>query len=193
VRHPVSLTPCGEFFKELAGSRARVLCYACFFFGGNQRMLTRYLAVFLLTLAPLLLLGQASSTPDFSGTWILNLQKSQLAKDSKITVEAITITNSGPSIQFRVTINGEDSMQTFIVDGKEHLVNETQTGKTVEKAAWKKSVLTTETMIRMKLPNGLAPDFYHQTDHWTLAGDGRTLTRELTEFDKRRTLVYDRQ
>jgi len=125
-----------------------------------------------------------NSTPDFSGTWRLNLEKSKLPKGTKVQSQTIAITCSGESIQMRYTTDGKESIEAYTADGKEKTVNENQGGKVVVRAKWKGPVLTIERSARLKLPsdplfNG--SEVIHDKERWKLSADGRSLTVELEE------------
>ncbi len=108
----------------------------------------------LLSLCLLLFLGngvlsaQETPAPDLSGTWKLNLQKSKLLKSSNIHSEVLVIKCAGLSIDVSYTIDGKESKQSYIADGKERTLREVQGGEVVAKAHWKKGVLTIETTAR---------------------------------------------
>jgi len=96
--------------------------------------------------------AQDAATPDFSGTWILNLAKSKLGEQPTIGSETIVITCSGTTIQFDTTID-EKKQQPWIytTDGKEHLFEEVPGGDEVAKATWEKSVLVIRSIGRTTL------------------------------------------
>jgi hypothetical protein len=79
------------------------------------------LAIGLATLA----LAQNSATPDLSGSWTLNVAKSNLAKGSHIQSETLVIAYSGANIQFQYTdLGGTDVTMTHTVDGEEHVIKQ---------------------------------------------------------------------
>lgn len=151
-------------------------------------------------LLPALLLFSANSslyaqnsTPDFSGTWRLNIEKSKLPKGTKAQSETIAITCSGASIQMRYTIEGKESIVAYTTDGKERTINENQGGKVVVKAKWKGPVLVVETIARLKLPSDRLfnnSEVVHDKERWKLSADGRVLTVEQDE--PRRLSVYEK-
>ena len=134
-----------------------------------------------------------NSTPDFSGTWRLNIEKSKLPKGTKAQSETIAITCSGASIQMRYTIEGKESIVAYTTDGKERTINENQGGKVVVKAKWKGPVLVVETIARLKLSSDRLfnnSEVVHDKERWKLSADGRVLTVEQDE--PRRLSVYEK-
>ncbi len=125
-----------------------------------------------------------NSTPDFSGKWRLNMEKSKLPKGLKMQSQSIDITCSGESIEMRYTTDGKESIESYTTDGKERTVSENQGGKVVVKAKWKGPVLMIERVARLKLPsdpliNG--SEVVHDKERWKLSADGRILTAEQDE------------
>ncbi len=140
-----------------------------------------------------MLLAQSLVTPDLSGTWKLNLEKSKLPKGSKIQSETLVISCSGPVIQMQYTTDGKAWSQTYTADGKEKKISENQGGEVFAKARWKGSILVIESYARLKLPeqsqlNG--SELFRYTDRWILSGDGRALkveadaTKQISVYDK---------
>ena len=130
------------------------------------------------------ILHAQNSTPDFSGSWRLNLEKSKLPKGTKVQSQIIAIKCSGESIQMRYTTDGKESVEAYTADGKERTVNENQGGKVVVKAKWKGPVLTIERSARLKLPTDLlfnGSEVIHDKERWKLSADGRILTVEQDE------------
>ncbi len=157
--------------------------------------LKSFLLFFLLTVCNgSTLSAQDTTTPDLSGTWKLNLPKSKLPKTSNIHIEVLVIKCSGLSIEMSYATDGKESRHLYIVDGKERTLQEVQGGEVVEKARWKKGVLTIEITGRLKMPeqpyfNG--SEVIHAKSSWVLSGDGRLLSVESE--DPKTVLLYDKQ
>jgi hypothetical protein len=153
--------------------------------------LTLALSAALAGIAP----AQTATTPDFSGTWKLNLAKSKLDKHNTIASETITITSKEGTIEFHYITDGKEQTHSYIADGKERRLAEVQGGYVVQKATWKKAALVIEQSGR----SGPSPGFggtelWLTGERWTLSGDGHTLTLDSKGFDsQRRTFVYDKQ
>lgn len=133
-------------------------------------------------------LGQTSSPPDFSGTWVLNVGKSTLAKDTTIKSQTIVIEYKKSAIVFHYKTDGKKSTETYTTDGNKHT-----SGQLTSIARWSDSVLVIESTLDIKIPNvtvtvtGLKPI----VDTWTLAPDGRTLTNDAN--DHKETYVYEKR
>jgi hypothetical protein len=138
-------------------------------------------------------LAQTAVTPDFSGTWVLNVSKSTLAKDSTIKSETIVIAYKKSAIIFHYKTDGKKSTETYTPDGQKRVAKNMSSGQLISKASWQDSVLVIESTLEIKIPNvvvnvsGLKPVI----DRWTLAADGRTLTHE--SYDPKEISVYDKQ
>ena len=139
-------------------------------------------------------LAQTAATPDFSGTWVLNISKSTLAKDGTIKSETIVIAYKKSTIIFHYKTDGKKSTETYTPDGQKRVTKDMSSGQLISKASWQDSVLVIESTLEIKIPNvvvnvsGLKPVI----DRWTLAADGRTLTHETSDPNKEIS-VYDKQ
>jgi hypothetical protein len=152
-----------------------------------------------LSLASILLLlaipiaAQDANVPDFSGTWVLNMSKSTLAKDSTLKSERITISQKKSDITFHYKTDGKKYTESFTVDGQARVTQNMSSGQLISKARWQGSSLIIESTLEVKIPNvtvsvsGLKP----VVDTWTLAPDARTLSRQGP--DGKEVEVYDKQ
>jgi hypothetical protein len=152
-----------------------------------RQLLVTITLAFAVTLSAL---AQAPSPPDFSGTWVLNVPKSTLPKDSTIKSESIVIENKKSAIVFHYKTDGKKSTETYTPDGKKRA---SAGGQLTSTAKWRDSVLVIESTLDLKVPNatvvvtGLKPI----VDTWTLSADGRTLTHDAD--DHKEIYVYDKQ
>ena len=159
-----------------------------------MRRLLPTIAVVMALGAPIL--GRDLTVPDISGTWVLNLTKSKLAKGTNVHSETVVITSSESNIVMHFNTDGNESTHAYIADGKERVFAKVQGGEDLVKAYWKKSTLVIETFARLKMPNMPAVDgseAWHLKARWTLSGDGRVLTDEVEGFDAKTVSVYDKQ
>jgi len=69
-------------------------------------------------------LAQTAAAPDFSGTWVLNIAKSTLLKDSTIKSETIVIDNKKLAIVFHYKTDGKKSTETYTPDGKKRVTKD---------------------------------------------------------------------
>lgn len=81
------------------------------------------------------LFAKSSAPPDISGTWLLNLNKSKLAKNADIHSETLVIECSGSTITMRDNVDGKLSVRTYFVDGKERPFAEVRGGEDLIKEA----------------------------------------------------------
>ena len=138
-------------------------------------------------------LATAAEAPDFSGTWVLNVAKSTLPKDSTIKSRTIVIENKKSAIVFHYKTDGKKSTETYTPDGKKRVSLNTSSGQLNSSASWHDSVLVIESTLDIKIPNvtvvvtGLKPVI----DTWTLAAEGRTLTHDAD--DHKEIYVYEKQ
>jgi hypothetical protein len=134
-------------------------------------------------------LAQDSAPPDLSGTWMLNVAKTDLPKHSDFKSETIVVTSSGQSIRFVYTFDGRAGNTTaYTIDGEKHDGQVFSDRKLVSKASWKNSTLETEDLV-VSLADGRV--LHDQTIDWKLSSDGRTLTREV--HYPRLVAVFDKQ
>lgn len=137
--------------------------------------------------------AKATATPDLSGTWVLNVAKSTLSKDSTIKSQTIVIENKKSAIVFHYKTNGKKSTETYTPDGKKRASLKMASGQLTSSASWNDSVLVIESTLDIKVPNatvvvtGLKPII----DTWTLSADGRTLTNDAD--DHKEIYIYEKQ
>jgi len=137
------------------------------------------------------LLAQDATTPDLSGTWVLNPSKSKIAKKVALDPETLVFKCAGNSIEIATFSGGKQSLEMFVADGKEHTKDTGSGGQIYSKAQWKKAVLFTETGGRVT-GNGIGTfDFLADKQRWSVSPDGLVLTRELE--DPKETLAYDKR
>jgi hypothetical protein len=138
-------------------------------------------------------LAQTAATPDFSGTWVLNAEKSTLPKDSTIKSQTIVIDNKKSAMVFHYKTDGKKLTETYTPDGKKRVSLNMSSGQLTSSASWHDSVLVIESTLDIKVPNatvvvtGLKPII----DTWTLAVDGRTLTHDADGHKE--IYVYQKQ
>ena len=129
----------------------------------------------------------ASSVPDFSGTWKLNLEKSDLG-GMPITALQVVIDHKEPAFKYTAsgTFDGQDFEESegFSTDGKPA---QDSHGNTM-KAHWEGPVLVSEVT---------APDGSHvYTSRMTLSADGKSSTRDQVpgnDQEPKRHEIYEKQ
>ena len=155
----------------------------------------RQFLVTIMVLIPVMfsVFATAAEAPDFSGTWVLNVAKSTLPKDSTIKSRAIVIENKKSAIIFHYKTDGKKSTETYTPDGKKRVSVNMSSGQLNSSASWHDSVLVIESTLDIKIPKatvivtGLNPVI----DTWTLTAEGRILTQDAD--DHKEIYVYEKQ
>jgi hypothetical protein len=125
--------------------------------------------------------AQTPAPPDLSGTWKLNPAKSKVSKKTTLDPETVVIKCAGASVEIATSSKGTQTLEMFIADGKEHVdLNVPRAGQWTSKAEWKKSVLITEIVARVKGIDGGDFEIMHNTNRWTLSPDGRSLAEKVS-------------
>jgi hypothetical protein len=150
--------------------------------------------VFALVAAFTPVVGQPGAAhPDFSGTWKLNVKKSDLPPKFSRADETMVITCSGLTIEMKSpsVIDGHEVVQIFIADGQSRTVKETPRIEIETKAFWEKSSLVVVKATHQPLESKKATAVI--TSRWALSKDGRTLKSELSTTGHSQNYVYDKQ
>jgi hypothetical protein len=148
--------------------------------------------VFILVAAFMPVVGQQNAAhPDFSGTWKLNVKKSDLSAKPPLFGETMVISCSGLTIEMKhaSVIDGHEIVQTFIADGQPRTVKETPRIEIETKAFWEKSSLVAVKATRLE-PNKSSAVI---TSRWVLSKDGGTLKSELSTSGYSHNYIYDKQ
>lgn len=145
-------------------------------------------------LLPYIVAVAAQSRPNFTGTWKLNVDKSDVEGFSPQSF-VLEIVHKEPHVRSIAAITQEGkeakSEVNFTTDGKD-TVNKTPDGEGTDKARWEGNVLVRDT--QGKLSNGLS---LTQRDKYTLSEDGKTMTiarhyaTEISEGNLR--FVFEKQ
>lgn len=149
--------------------------------------------VILVLAASMAELANAADAPDLSGTWVLNIAKSTLPKDSTIKSETIVIENKKSEIVFHYKTDGKKSTDKYTPDGTKRVTKNVSSGQLTSSASWRDSVLVIESTLDIEIPNatvvvtGLKPVI----DTWTLGADGKTLTHDAN--DHKEIYIYEKQ
>jgi hypothetical protein len=141
-----------------------------------MRQRTIVLVALVTTAAVLLLMAAPSEKPDFSGVWVVDPEKSQLANWAKFDRTTITIEHKEPRFHFhRLSVKGGKSDEVDYVlttDGTEMV---TKDGRMTDysRLSWEGDVLVFS--ARLVLPDGR-----EATDvvHYSLRDGGKTFVAE---------------
>jgi hypothetical protein len=135
------------------------------------RQITKTFSLMLLTLAVGLI--QAQAKPNLSGTWVLNVSKSDFGPLPAPDSETHKITHADPDLKVNVAQKGQmgdvSYDEAFNTDGKE-MTNNVAGNEFKSTAKWDGDDLTVDTKGSF---NGT--DFTAK-DRWTVSADGKTLT-----------------
>ncbi|HKB79140.1 MAG TPA: hypothetical protein VKH35_05440 [Thermoanaerobaculia bacterium] len=133
----------------------------------------------------------AAETPNLSGTWKENLEKST---KSNVTSYVNKIETSGDTMKLTTTTNGPRGERTFTrsyVIGKETTSKMPDGDDVTTSANWEGNALVIVSTI--KEPNGAV----QSKETWTVSADGKTLTKQRHSHgprgDRDETFVLERQ
>jgi hypothetical protein len=116
---------------------------------------------------------QAQAKPNFSGTWKLNVSKSDFGAMPAPDTRTDKITHDDPSLTDSFTQNGQMGEVTteikYSTDGKE-TTNHVRGNEVKSTAKWEGDELTIASKAQF---NGAEVTF---SDRWSLSADGKTLT-----------------
>ncbi len=144
--------------------------------------------------------AQSPTTPNLAGIWSLNLLRSRTVQNDSSISESMTIICAGQSIQLEETLkSGGHKTRTYIVDGKEHLMDETRSGSITSRgystAVWNGSTLVIDYRAHLDdpdNPNIVTPDS-HLSQRWNMSADRRVLTLTIEGLGTKRVLVYNKR
>jgi flagellar hook assembly protein FlgD len=136
-------------------------------------------------------LAQTPATPDFSGTWVLNVAKSTLSKDSTVKSSTLAIENKKGSVAMRFKTDGKKSTETYTPDGQKHVSATVGKSQLMSVANWRDGKLVIESTLDLGIPNIVVTGLKPIVDTWALSADGRTLTHDAD--DHKETYVYEKQ
>jgi hypothetical protein len=136
----------------------------------------------------------ASGTPDFSGTWMLNAERSDFAgetppmsKMQKVEQAGIDLTVTIDEIGERGTVHG---VARYTTDGRD-VVNDVLGNQLTSSIGWEGAIMIMRTWGKFGSADIML------IDRWSLSPDGKTLTiaREFQGHGQvaDQTLVFDRK
>jgi len=141
------------------------------------------LLILTLAIAGLAIADSGNGKPDFSGNWVLNLDKSNFGKSKKPEGMTLTVTHNGDNMHAVQTTNTAggplDVKGDWILDGKEH---DNATTK------WEGNTLVSD----RRMTDGTTQRIY-----LTLSSDGKTATEKVMtkgpSGSNTSTLVWERR
>jgi hypothetical protein len=154
----------------------------------------------LLTLAALLPAGAMAQTPDFSGTWKINMIKSDAAPQGRggqqmdMSNLMLTVTQTAEALTIVQTGMGQERTTTYYLDGRES-TNRAGRGDMKSTSKWDGAKLLTEGSSTFEGPNGQVT--MTMKDVRELSADGKTMTVTTTTDSpmgqRTRKTVFDKQ
>jgi hypothetical protein len=151
-------------------------------------------------LVPWLLLATAAAaqtkpTPNFSGYWKLNLEKSDFGEAPAPDSAGYVIRHIGGKLAFDYTQESKTTRVEITTDGQERLTDSNDEGEIWTRAFWEGPVLTFE--ARQRPRPGHPASGIRWTSRWKLSADAQTLTieRQITapQGQLNQTLVFNRE
>jgi hypothetical protein len=157
-------------------------------------------ALLLLTLAALLPASAIAQTPDFTGTWKINMIKSDAAPQGRggqqmdLSKMVVAITQTAELITLVQSGTGQELTTSYYLDGRES-TNAARRGEMKSKSKWDGDKLVTEGSATLEGPNGQMTLTMKEVR--TLSGDGKTMTVTTTTDtpmgQRTRKTVFDKQ
>lgn len=157
---------------------------------GSWRVFCALVAL-LLAAAPAL----AQKTPNFSGAWNLDLEKSELGPMPRPDSAHYLIRHAGPNLTLDYSQDGKKTHADIITDGDERVTDSNPDSEIWTRVYWTGPVLVFES--RQKARPAHESDGLKWTSRWSLSDDGKTLaiqkhfTTRDGEFDQK--LLFNRQ
>ena len=149
------------------------------------------LVALLLTAMP----GLAQKTPNFSGTWNLDLDKSELGPMPRPDSAHYVIRHVGPNLTLDYTQDNKKTHADIITDGDERVTDSNPESEIWTRVFWAGPVLVFES--RQKARPAHESEGLKWTSRWSLSDDGKTLaiqkhfTTRDGEFDQK--LLFNKQ
>ena len=159
---------------------------------GNSRSSLLICGIVLLALAAA---AETKPTPNFSGYWRLNREKSDFGGAPPPDSAGYVIRHIGAKLAFDYTQESQTSRVEITTDGQEHITDSNDEAEVLTRAFWDGPVLVFE--ARQKARPAHPASGIHWTSHWTLSSDGQTLTidRRITapQAELHQVLVFSRE
>ncbi len=140
----------------------------------------------------------ASAKPDYSGTWKLDLSKSQ-GLPPNFKGQTMTVKQTGDRIEIQATVTTDEGEQevsdAYVVDGKETDFTQKiggMEGRGRRTSAWAADGSGVEVSENATLDTPDGPAQIKATRKWSLSADGKTLTIDMTIESPMGTLVTKR-
>lgn len=154
-----------------------------------------HLLVFALLLALATAAAQSKPTPNFSGYWKLDPEKSDFGGGPGPESAGYVIRHICAKLTFDYTQESHTSRVEITTDGQEHMTDSNDQAEVWTRAFWEGSGLVFE--ARQKARPAHPPSGVKWTSHWTLSPDGQALTidRRITapQGELHQVMVFNRE
>jgi hypothetical protein len=140
-------------------------------------------------------LAFAQDTPDFSGRWNMNLEKSDFGGMERPSSGAYVIRHSGANLALDYTQDGKTTHLDFMTDGQERVTESNNDADILTRVFWAGPVLTFES--RQKARPAHQTEAIRWTSRWQLSPDKKQFAIQKHfvtpggELDQK--LIFDRQ
>lgn len=114
------------------------------------------------------------SRPNFSGTWVMNPQKSDWGQMAPPDSMRYVIRHTGGNLVLLSTQNGVDNRLDVTTDGQERVTQTDAESEILARVYWDGKTLLWQGRRKAKPAHQIDPLSW--TSHWSLSDDGRTLT-----------------
>jgi|SRR5581483_4478040 len=150
-------------------------------------------------IALVFLIASSSASPDnrpnFSGTWIMNPDKTDFGPLPKPDKAKYVIQHSGANLSIDYTQDSDTRHLEATSDGEERVTESDDESELWTRVSWSGPVLVWEARRRAKPAHEVRPVSW--VSRWTLSEDGKTLTinRRITAGDQSvdEVMVFDKQ
>jgi hypothetical protein len=160
-----------------------------------RRHLQWWLMVCAVVLLALAAAAQTKPTPNFSGYWKLDQEKSDFGGVPPPDSAGYVIRHIGAKLAFDYTQESHTSRVEIPTDGQEHMTDSNEEAEVWTRAFWDGPVLVFE--ARQKARPAHPPSGIKWTSHWALSPDGQTLSidRRITapQGELHQVLVFNRE
>jgi hypothetical protein len=137
----------------------------------------------------------AQSRPNFSGTWVMNPDKTDFGVIPKPDKASYVIHHTGPNLAADYTQDGDSRHIEVTTDGEERVTESDDESELWTRVSWSGPVLVWEARRRAKPAHDVRP--VNWISKWTLSEDGKTLTinRKITAGDRSvdEVMVFDKK
>jgi hypothetical protein len=149
----------------------------------------------LLTVTVCMVAAAPDLRPNFSGTWVMNPDKTDFGPLPKPDKAKYVIRHSGPNIGLDYTQDADSKHIDVVTDGEERVTESDDESELWTRVSWSGPVLVWEARRRAKPAHEVRPVSW--VSRWTLSEDGKTLTinRRITAGDQslNEIMVLDKQ